>query len=280
MKPSLAPGKISRPGARNATLMNLLGTPGLGSIMAGRRLAGIGQLGMFLAGFILFCLWVFPTIASYYRLADFETTPPPVPGGGRAALGVGLCIFSWCWSLMTSLSLMRDVSQVKVETLKSFAAGQIKIDPAQIPSALITIPQWQHHDPVISRTYEFKNFPAAMNFINAVGRIAEEVQHHPDIDIRWNKVTLALTTHDAGGLTEKGLCPGPTVRHIVTPLTLACVPVAVRLKYRGHSLLEDSYLVRHFFRFRQFHQPTRRFFQGFKRQLKGSVMHRHKYLCP
>jgi 4a-hydroxytetrahydrobiopterin dehydratase len=42
-----------------------------------------------------------------------------------------------------------------------------------------------------------------MQFVNAAAEIAEAAQHHPDIDIRWNKVTLALTTHDAGGLTEK-----------------------------------------------------------------------------
>ncbi len=203
MKPSLASGKISRPGARNATLMNLLGTPGLGSIMAGRRLAGIGQLTIFLVGFVLFCLWVFPTITRYYRLTDFDAPPPSVPGGGRAMLGVGLCIISWFWSLVTSLSLMREVSEVNVQSLKSFASGQIKIDPGQISSALTAIPQWQICDQLISRTYEFKNFPVAMDFVNAVARIAEQVQHHPDIDVRWNKVTLALTTHDAGGLTEK-----------------------------------------------------------------------------
>jgi len=56
---------------------------------------------------------------------------------------------------------------------------------------------------VIHRTYQFKDFPAAMKFVNAVARAAEKAWHHPDIDIRWNKVTLALTTHDAGGLTEK-----------------------------------------------------------------------------
>ena len=42
-----------------------------------------------------------------------------------------------------------------------------------------------------------------MKFVNAVARSAEKACHHPDIDVRWNKVTLALTTHDAGGLTEK-----------------------------------------------------------------------------
>jgi 4a-hydroxytetrahydrobiopterin dehydratase len=44
-----------------------------------------------------------------------------------------------------------------------------------------------------------------MKFVNSVAELAEQVQHHPDIDVRWNRVTLALTTHDAGGLTEKDL---------------------------------------------------------------------------
>jgi 4a-hydroxytetrahydrobiopterin dehydratase len=55
----------------------------------------------------------------------------------------------------------------------------------------------------IVRTYQFKDFPAAIKFVNAVAKLAEQAWHHPDIDIRWNKVTLTLTTHDAGGLTEK-----------------------------------------------------------------------------
>ncbi len=66
-----------------------------------------------------------------------------------------------------------------------------------------TIPSWSLQDRLILRTYEFPDFVAAMAFVNAVARRAEDAQHHPDIDIRWNKVTLALTTHDEGGLTAK-----------------------------------------------------------------------------
>ena len=55
----------------------------------------------------------------------------------------------------------------------------------------------------IVRTFEFKDFPAAIKFVAAVAALAEQAWHHPDIDIRWNKVTLTLSTHDAGGLTEK-----------------------------------------------------------------------------
>ena len=68
---------------------------------------------------------------------------------------------------------------------------------------MATLPQWQRAGEIISRTFEFKDFPAAMRFVNGVAELAEQAQHHPDMDVRWNKVTLALTTHDAGGLTEK-----------------------------------------------------------------------------
>jgi 4a-hydroxytetrahydrobiopterin dehydratase len=78
-----------------------------------------------------------------------------------------------------------------------------KLTAAQIKSALAKIPSWKKKGSIISRTYQFKDFPAAIKFVNAVAKLAEQVWHHPDIDIRWNKVTLALTTHDAGGLTDK-----------------------------------------------------------------------------
>ncbi len=78
-----------------------------------------------------------------------------------------------------------------------------KLNAAEIKAALGKIPTWKKKAAVISRTFQFKDFPAAMKFVNAVAEVAEKEQHHPDIDIRWNKVTLALTTHDAGGLTEK-----------------------------------------------------------------------------
>ncbi len=52
-------------------------------------------------------------------------------------------------------------------------------------------------------TFQFSDFKAALRFVNAVGELAEQAGHHPDIDIRYNKVRLALVTHDAGGLTAK-----------------------------------------------------------------------------
>ncbi len=90
-----------------------------------------------------------------------------------------------------------------MESLESFASGQVKPDEARVILALSDLSQWKRDGQIISRTYVFPDFVAAMKFVNIVADLAEQAQHHPDVDIRWNKVTLALTTHDAGGLTEK-----------------------------------------------------------------------------
>ncbi len=78
-----------------------------------------------------------------------------------------------------------------------------KLTAPQIKTALASVPHWQKRDKTITRTFVFKDFPVAIKFVNAVAKLAEKAWHHPDIDIRWNKVTLVLTTHDAGGLTER-----------------------------------------------------------------------------
>ena len=78
-----------------------------------------------------------------------------------------------------------------------------KLNASQIKTKLATVPDWTKKGSTIVRTFQFKDFVAAVRFVNAVARLAEKAWHHPDIDIRWNKVSLTLTTHDAGGLTTK-----------------------------------------------------------------------------
>jgi 4a-hydroxytetrahydrobiopterin dehydratase len=78
-----------------------------------------------------------------------------------------------------------------------------KYSAAQTKAALRFLPEWTKKGSTISRTFQFRDFATAIEFVNAVARLAERASHHPDIDIRWNKVTLSLTTHDEGGLTEK-----------------------------------------------------------------------------
>jgi 4a-hydroxytetrahydrobiopterin dehydratase len=60
---------------------------------------------------------------------------------------------------------------------------------------------WERHGDELVTTVELHDFAAALAFVNAVGAAAEAANHHPDIDIRWNKVRLVLSTHSAGGLT-------------------------------------------------------------------------------
>ena len=78
-----------------------------------------------------------------------------------------------------------------------------RLTPAAVAAALGELPGWRRAGRVIRRTFEFPDFVGAMRFVNAVARAAERAGHHPDIDIRWNRVTLTLTTHDAGGLTAR-----------------------------------------------------------------------------
>jgi 4a-hydroxytetrahydrobiopterin dehydratase len=77
------------------------------------------------------------------------------------------------------------------------------LNASQIRAALATVPGWKKRGKTLTRTFQFKDFAAAMKFVNAVARRAEKAWHHPDIAICWNKVTLTLTTHSEGGLTEK-----------------------------------------------------------------------------
>ena len=63
-------------------------------------------------------------------------------------------------------------------------------------------PAWDLVDGTLVKVVECPSFPAALDFVVAVGALAEEADHHPDIDIRWRTVRLALVTHDAGGITE------------------------------------------------------------------------------
>jgi 4a-hydroxytetrahydrobiopterin dehydratase len=72
-----------------------------------------------------------------------------------------------------------------------------------VSTRLAAVPRWKEQGNEIVRTSEFKDFRASLAFVNKVGDLAEKAGHHPDIDIRYNKVRLALTTHDASGLTNK-----------------------------------------------------------------------------
>jgi len=78
-----------------------------------------------------------------------------------------------------------------------------KLTQQQIDEELQAHGDWAQTGESLQRTYEFANFVASMAFVNRVAGLAESMQHHPDIMVRYNKVTLTTSTHDAGGITPK-----------------------------------------------------------------------------
>lgn len=182
-------------------LINIFAFPGLGSLRSGRKLEGTCQMVLVLAGSVLLLLWLYKIMSQYYGMIFSDVKPQAVGWigiTGGVIFGIG-----WAWACLTSLFLFREASQPEpipplIPTMKTKTPADKKIE-----TALASLPDWQRNDQVISRTYEFEDFVVAMKFVNVVAALAEQAQHHPDIDVRWNKVTLALTTHDAGGLTEK-----------------------------------------------------------------------------
>ena len=77
------------------------------------------------------------------------------------------------------------------------------LTPAEIDAFLKQHPDWTLRDGKLVREWTFKNFVEAIAFVNKVAPLAEAAGHHPDIDIRYNRVLLALVSHDAGGITQR-----------------------------------------------------------------------------
>jgi 4a-hydroxytetrahydrobiopterin dehydratase len=76
------------------------------------------------------------------------------------------------------------------------------LDDAEITEQLTSLPGWTGSTAAISRRYEFPDFPTAITAVDRVAVEAEEMNHHPDIDIRWRTVAFTLSTHSAGGVTQ------------------------------------------------------------------------------
>ncbi|MDG2021407.1 MAG: 4a-hydroxytetrahydrobiopterin dehydratase [Phycisphaerales bacterium] len=80
-----------------------------------------------------------------------------------------------------------------------------KLAEDAIESGLAERPEWSRNGDSIQRTFAFGDFLGSMDFVSRIAARAEEIQHHPDILIRYSKVTLTLSTHDAGGLSAKDM---------------------------------------------------------------------------
>ncbi|MFY9780622.1 MAG: 4a-hydroxytetrahydrobiopterin dehydratase [Candidatus Baltobacteraceae bacterium] len=73
----------------------------------------------------------------------------------------------------------------------------------QIEARLAKLPGWRHLPNSIEKVFDRGDFDGSLRFVNEVARLANEQNHHPDIAVSWNRVTLTLSSHDAGGLTER-----------------------------------------------------------------------------
>lgn len=86
----------------------------------------------------------------------------------------------------------------------------------EIQRSLGSLPGWARKGEVLAKSYHFATFPAAIEFIRLVSIVAEKQVHHPDIDIRYTKVNFMLSTHDAGGITEKDLALAHAIEDLAT----------------------------------------------------------------
>ena len=80
-----------------------------------------------------------------------------------------------------------------------------RLSDIAIQRELGNLPGWSRRGDVITKTFQFRNFLSGIAFVDAIAKAAEEVDHHPDIDIRYTKIVITLSTHSAGGITEKDL---------------------------------------------------------------------------
>ena len=97
---------------------------------------------------------------------------------------------------------------------QSLEANTMTLNQTEIDQKIQTLPGWQQKNQTITRTFKFKNFVEAIDFVNQLVEPAEAAGHHPDISISYNKVIISLTSHDAGGLTQKDFDLAQTISQL------------------------------------------------------------------
>ena len=94
-----------------------------------------------------------------------------------------------------------------------------RLSPEDIETRLEELSEWSLSGDALQRTFRFDDFRGSMVFVIRIAELAEEHEHHPDILIRFNKVTLTLSTHDAGGLTDKDFTLARATDAVITPVS-------------------------------------------------------------
>ena len=93
-------------------------------------------------------------------------------------------------------------------------AQMTRLSEQEITQQIKSLSEWTLEGKELRRTFQFKNFVEAIDFVNRLVEPAETAGHHPDLAISYNKVTVSLTTHDAGGLTQKDFDLAKTISQL------------------------------------------------------------------
>jgi len=80
-----------------------------------------------------------------------------------------------------------------------------KLSDLEIHRALAALPAWSRKGDALNKTYSFARFADGIRFVNQVAGLADSMNHHPDIDVRYTNITFSLSSHDAGGITQRDL---------------------------------------------------------------------------
>ena len=96
-------------------------------------------------------------------------------------------------------------------------ANPMVLNQTEVTEKLKTLPDWTTDGETIGRIFKFKDFVSAIDFVNKLVEPAEKAGHHPDITISYNKVTINLTTHDAGGITQKDFDLAQIISQLANP---------------------------------------------------------------
>lgn len=110
------------------------------------------------------------------------------------------CQKSFKFALIVTAILLLNMGSVLADEPPNL---QMRLSETEISKELQSLPGWKIEDGQLRRTYRFENFVEAIAFVNLLVEPAENANHHPDLAISYNRVTVSLITHDAGGITQK-----------------------------------------------------------------------------
>jgi 4a-hydroxytetrahydrobiopterin dehydratase len=120
--------------------------------------------------------------------------------GGRSRINKDLVVHALCIGVVSEC-----IMKARAVDDSTSPPMTLRLSDLEIQRALASLPGWSRRGTVLTKTFAWPTFARGIEFVDRVAKAADAANHHPDIDIRYSKVTCTLSTHDAGGITEKDL---------------------------------------------------------------------------